>query len=156
MTNSPLGAVLKRNIGILIGLQGAVIGLALGLVGAGEFGLLLRFLLPTSLIALALAGGAILTLELIAIARPEDNELRMQTLWAVILTDIGLLLLVFSEWVMPEVQKSEGFRDVVHKTYSLTTVPVWVPALLLAGGCLLFARALRRLLTDAPEKGPST
>jgi len=156
MTTPLLGAALKRNSGILIGYQGWVIGLGLALLGAGEFSLLLEFLLPSCLVSLALALSAVLTLEFMTGARPEDQILRKQVLWGLLCAHMAVMLLIISEWVMPEVLKSEGFRDVMHKTYSLTTVPVWVPVVLLAVGCLLFAKALRRLLTDTPEEGPST
>ena len=147
MSKTPLTSVLKRNVGILVGYQGWVIGLALALLGAGEFGMLLEFLLPSALMALGLALSAILTLELIALARPDDKTLRMQTLMGLLVTHVGLLLVIVSEWVMPEVVTSEGFREVMNSTHSATTVSPWVSAILIGAGCVLLWRALRRLLS---------
>ena len=65
-------------------------------------------------------------LELLMIARPGAHLLRIQLLWGILLTDMGLLLLIISEWVMPAVMESESFRGVMHRTHSVTTVPSWV------------------------------
>jgi hypothetical protein len=156
MTSTPLKSALWRNIGILIGYQGAMIGLALSLLGAGELGLLLEFVLPCAVIALALGLGAILMLELLMIARPGAHLLRIQLLWGILLTDMGLLLLIISEWVMPAVVESESFRGVMHRTHSVTTVPSWVVVVLISVGCVLLARTIRCVLATDQTEAPST
>ena len=148
MTDTTISSALKRNAGVLIGYQGWVLGLTMVLVGAGELGLLVRFIAPSFLISLALALEAAFLLELIGWARPGDLVLRRTALQGLLLGHMGVMLLVISEWVMPEVLRSESFREAVDLTYSLTTVPVWVVVLMIAAGCVQLARAFARALRN--------
>ena len=136
-------------LGSLIGYVAWVFALAGACVLADRGEWLLELCLPALLISLGLALGTILTLGFVDRFYPRDKSFFQFCLWARLTSDIGILLLLNTEWLLPMLREDAGFAEIMGISLSATIhFPGWVGVICLAVGSVLSVMAARRVIGD--------
>lgn len=142
-----------RHLGTIIGYEGWVIGLSFVLLPAAPPLDALSYILPSAILCLGLALSAVVALELLEQHPANTPALRTRTLWALLLTHMGIMLLILNEWIMPGMKSNEDIQEILRATHSLQTVPAWVVWGMLAAGCLLMLQSAKQILRLDADSG---
>jgi len=135
--------------GALIGYVAWTFALALVCILADRAEWILELCLPALLISLGLALGTILTLGFIDRFYPKDQGFFQLCLWARLTSDIGILFLLNTEWLLPILREDAELVEIMSSSLSATIhFPSWVGMICLAVGCVLSVMAARRVIGD--------
>ena len=133
--------------GVLVGFLGWWIGFVVVSLASGSFEAFRAVAVPGFLLSLGLGLVSVLCVTAVRRAWPNDQLLAGLTLWGNLLVSMGTLLLYLRISVLPEVGKNDSFMEVMTGLGSATSVPAWVVALCLVGGCAVTFLAARRALS---------
>ena len=138
--------------GTLIGYLAWTLALAFACALAGRWDWLYQLCLPAFLVSLGLGLGTILLLGFVLRVAPEDRRLFQTCLWARLLSDIGILLLLSTEWLLPVIREDEAMTELLGGSLSATIhFPGWIGMICLAVGCVLSVAVVRRILGDVAK-----
>ena len=73
-----------------------------------------------------------------------------ETLWALLLYFMGLLLLLSNEWVLPALREAGIITRDYHPVMGVGYVPDWIPIILLVAGPVLLIRVARAARRASP------
>ena len=142
MTAAPPPWPTAAYAGSLLGVCGWVLGLAGLCLAHARFDLLLTMVLPALCLSLALG---LLLLLAHRLARNVGGVASRLVLVGGMLTVLGTLLLVAGEWVLPVLLSDRGMRASLTAMNSVLSVPIGVPAAVLAVGAACLGVAALRL-----------
>ena len=128
-------------LGLFLGMNGWVLGLALAALVAGEPRLLLTHVLPGALVSSALALGLFLAWRASLRRRPERAQ---RVLVGGLLIALGLLLHYLRLFIEPLLVPGGALDPVLTSTGSLRHVPPFVAWCALAAGALVLVSSARR------------
>jgi len=131
------GAVL----GLVLGVNGWVLGFALAVLAAGRPRLLVTHALPGALVSSTLA---LLLLAAVARARRRRPEAAGRVQLGGLLLVLGLLLAYVARWIEPVLAGDPGLARVLDSTASVRHVSLPLAGASLVAGVLVLASTLRR------------
>jgi len=137
-------------LGALIGYTAWALSLAVVCLFAGRPEWLLELCLPALLISFGLALGTIALLRLVEIHFPGDRTFFQRCLRARLLCDIGLLLLLCTEWLLPILRADEELVRILGSSLGATIhFPGQIGMICLLIGCVLSISAIRRVMRES-------
>ena len=132
--------------GALIGYLAWTLALAVVCMIAGRWEWLYQLCLPAFLVSLGLGLSTVCVLGFALRVSPHDRSLFQTCLWARLLTDVGILLLLNTEWLLPRIREDQELSEFLSGSLQATIhFPSWVGMICLAAGCVLSVAAARRI-----------
>lgn len=141
-------------LGTTIGILGWLIGFSIVCLAAGSTETLLKVLPPGLTISLIAAGIIIVVMESVIHRFGYGHYMLQLTLWALLLSFMGLLMFVLNHWLAPLIEADSGLTAMLARTGSVYRVGDTVPTLLMTAGVCLLAVVVVLLLKEPPG-GPN-
>lgn len=134
---------LQTYLGVIIGMLGWMIGLAILCAATGQFSLLAGTLPVGLASSIGLAAMTLTLYELASHRFGRHSAMTKLCMWGAICLDLGILLLLANHWLAPILQANPTVAKAVTSLGGVTSVPDAVPIvlLLLATALLGFAAA---------------
>lgn len=142
-----------ERFGIVLGVSGWTLGLAVACVAAGALDVLLTIVVPGLVVSLLLAFALLCYLDRFRQQHGVRSAHARYALIGALLIVLAVLFGLLHLWVMPTIVEHPALRDFLHATGSTTTIPWWLPVLPGAVG-LGFLSAAHRQTHQADEPRP--
>ena len=145
MTKARLGGYIGATIGVL----GWLIGLSIACLATGHTGLLLRVFPAGLVLSLGMAAVLIIVLEDAIRRFGAAHPLFQVSLWGLLLTDMGILILLVNHWIAPIIDSTPALAEALQRQGSVYRTPDFVPTLLMGFGAALLLVIMAAVLRDS-------